>query len=153
MEDSRFFLRAVPAPHLSGETEIDRDHEYLQLALSAMAQHPTTIAKYAALKALDFLSPTIRHGPKALSLPYALALGLIYIGAAWQLRDWCRQGPGAPVTLLWIVVAYHLAVAMVFFGGNRARLPVEPLLIVLASPALEDGMCRLHKRFNLRKNV
>ena len=61
--------------------------------------------------------------------PYLALAGL----ALWGVR----AGPGGPVRrLLLVFLAYYLALHVVAFGASRFRLPVLPVLCVLAGAAL-----------------
>lgn len=132
-----------PVPPLGG-TEVQRDRAYQQMALAAMLQHPHQVAEQDVLKAVKFYSPVIGvEGPGALTLPYGMALGLVYLGAALQLLVRGRPRLNA-AALLWAAVATEFAIGIVFFSNNRARLPVEPLLIVLAVPSALDLFMNLH---------
>jgi 4-amino-4-deoxy-L-arabinose transferase-like glycosyltransferase len=73
-------------------------------------------------------------------LVYALAAiplfvaGLVLTRARW--RD---------LLFLYGVVAAHTAVALVFFGSLRGRIPVEPVIAVFAAPALLALLERLRR--------
>ena len=60
---------------------------------------------------------------------------------------WALAGPGRGAALrntwpLWLPVAYMFALALVFYGSPRFRLPVEPLIALGAAA----GLLRLRTR-------
>ncbi|HXV13849.1 MAG TPA: glycosyltransferase family 39 protein [Candidatus Krumholzibacteria bacterium] len=72
---------------------------------------------------------------------YAIvAVPLFVLGVVVTFRRW-RE-----LSLLLGVVAVHTAVAMVFYGSLRSRIPVEPVMCVLAAVALAAIVGRVRAR-------
>ncbi len=126
----------VDVPQVTG-TEVQRDHAYTSMAVAAMVAQPGTVLQDLVVKGVKFFRPVIgAEGPGKLSLPYAVALLAVYAGALGQLLGLSWRANRWELALLWITLALEVLLAMLFFSNNRARLPVEPLLIVLASACL-----------------
>ncbi len=126
----------VDVPQVNG-SEVQRDHAYTSMAIAAMVRQPLTVLQDLAVKGIKFFRPVIgAEGPSKLSLPFAVALLAVYAGALGQMFGLGYRGNRQEVALLWIALALELVLAMLFFSNNRARLPVELLLIVLASACL-----------------
>ncbi len=66
-----------------------------------------------------------------LGLVYALVvIPLFVVGLFVSRRRW------RPLALLYGVIVAHTAVAIVFFGSLRGRIPVEPVICVFAAVAM-----------------
>ena len=64
-------------------------------------------------------------------LAYAVVVIPLFVAGLWITRRRWRE-----LALLYGVVAVHTAVAVVFFGSLRGRIPVEPVIALFAACAL-----------------
>jgi len=62
---------------------------------------------------------------------YALPTMTLFVAGLWLTRRRWRE-----LALLYGIVVVHTAVAVVFFGSLRTRLPVEPVMCIFAGAAL-----------------
>jgi 4-amino-4-deoxy-L-arabinose transferase-like glycosyltransferase len=137
---------------LAAMSEIDRDRLSWTLGREYLEHHPMQIpnlviwklARFWRLKS-DMGLSGIRSGwwfnrnsalgriaaDVDLGLLYALVvIPLFGVGLFVSRRRW------RPLALLYGVIVAHTAVAIVFFGSLRGRIPVEPVICVFAAVAL-----------------
>lgn len=122
---------------LTAETiasEVERDRFYFLKALEYLREHPLSIPRLTVWKMLLFWCPFdwettgrsgIYHGLWVALFPFAL------LGLAQAFR---QNEPA-----LWILlppIFFTFVVSVLFSGLPRFRLPIEPLLILLASSGL-----------------
>lgn len=137
LEDTNFFARQVPLPHLDGLTETQRQRVFLRQGEYFLFHNPYWL-KFISTKFLEFWDPipnTFRPlliGISILSLSSLLLIAIL--GFIFFLRD--KQQPSFNILLYGIVLLY-VVIALVFFGGHRARLPVEHLLLLSGVPFLK----------------
>jgi 4-amino-4-deoxy-L-arabinose transferase-like glycosyltransferase len=138
----------IPIPDLHGLTEIEREAAFRSLAISNIAAFPLLQIKFAAAKVLDFWNPASERGP----WPIRVAFTLMFIVTAFLAvvglsRTLVTREQRALGLLLLLLILYHTLCAALFTGGGKARLTVEPLLILSAGSGavwiVERGMARL----------
>ena len=139
--DYRFNDRVVPFPNVSKLQEPEREKLLRTMGLHFIRSHPTTFAKYALLKFLDFWRPLPSEGKSSLleriialvSFPPIMVLGLAGLFLASRSPLSMMQDYAI---LSLALLALWLIQAMVFTGGFKARIAIEPTLIIFASYAL-----------------
>ena len=127
---------------------VERDRALWNAGANYIAENPQRFLKLAALKFLrfwrlwpyvqDYASPLYVVVSLVSFLP-VLVLSIIYL-IIWGWRDRIRVAP----ILAW--GAYLTLIHMIFIGSLRYRLPLEPLMIVLAAVAIVR-LARWHWRY------
>lgn len=134
----------VPIPEVEGLTEVERESLFRRAALENMKAFPQLQFRFAMAKVLDFWNPIAERGPTVVRLAYGLEfmilLVLAAIGVASLLRESRDRALGAIAILL---LLYYSLAAAVFTGGGKARLAVEPILILLAGGGITFGYGKL----------
>jgi hypothetical protein len=124
--------------------ELERQRAYAKAALDYIEQNPAVFLRAAVKKFVRFWNivpnaSEFRGGLYSLisaaSFGPVLVLALICAGRRW--RDWRLLAP------LYLVIGYFTIVYVVTIASIRYRLPLEPLLIVLAAEPLAAVWQRL----------
>ncbi len=124
----------ISIPNLTGLSEIQREAKFRELALRNIRDNPALMVRYAWLKLLDLLDARLKKDLSGLSLISMLAFYGVLMMALVGTANAARNRAFLPIHyLLWTLVMFHVAGAMIFTGGGKARLPLEPALIILAS--------------------
>ena len=130
MDDLR---RELDGPAVEGMSEYERDRFWRQRAVEFARENPGRVLGLALKKLgrfwnvtpnlVQLQSPLHRYG---LGVPYVVVMLFALVGLA---RSWRR---GDVVLILMLPVVYYAVVHMVFVGSVRYRVPIMPLLVVLA---------------------
>lgn len=122
--------REVEALGIAGDAIARGDH-FTKKTLAFVRERPLEAARVMAGKALSFWRPwpydphsALQRGALGLYFTVLFALALVGARAVWKDSNWM------PV---WAALAYYTALHSVFFTALRYRLPLEPLLAVLAA--------------------
>lgn len=137
---------------LSAMGEVDRDRLAWRLGFEYLEHHPQDVPRLVAWKLARFWrlksdmglsgirsgwwwSRTSTLGRLAsdvdLGMAYAVvAIPLFLAGLVVSRRRW------RDLTLFYGIIVAHTAVAVVFFGSLRGRIPVEPVICIFAAVAL-----------------
>ena len=110
--------------------EAERSRELTNAAVSLILERPGELPRLLVLKFLYFFSPfdwEILGGDGVFNFLYALTLPLALYGL------WVVRARGWRFWLLATPPAFLLGLSLVLYGSPRLRLPVEPLLTVLAA--------------------
>ena len=113
--------------------EVERQRAFSDRATSYIKAHPDLFVEAAVMKLVRLwnIVPNTAEFRGVYALISALSFGpvllLALIGAVWQWRQWRRFAP------LLILIGYFTFVHVVTIASLRYRLPLEPLLIVLAA--------------------
>jgi hypothetical protein len=117
--------------------ELERQHAFAKAALDYITENPTLFLRTAAKKFVRFwnIVPNASEFRTGLySIISAASFGpilvLALIGAARRWRQWRLLAP------LYLIIAYFTFVYVVTIASIRYRLPLEPLLIILAAEPL-----------------
>lgn len=130
-------IRALP-------NEIERQRAFGTQAMDYIKADPSAFVEAAAKKFLRFwnivpnareFSSTIYRIVSAASFGPVLLLALICVARQWQ--QWRRLSP------LYLIVGYFTFVHVVTVASLRYRLPIEPILILLAAEPLASLLDRL----------
>lgn len=124
-----------PLPHLS---ETERDAVYWQQGIEWIRTHPTDFARLVPLKLYKFFSPleTANRGRFVTSIAplllaaYALYYLLATVGMIKTARLWKSW------LLAYMLIAYPVLLAVVFYGATRFGLVVQPFLKLFAAEAV-----------------
>ncbi|MFW6162839.1 MAG: ArnT family glycosyltransferase, partial [Planctomycetota bacterium] len=120
-----------------GLSEYEANRLWQRRAIEWAKENPGRALALAGRKLARFWNP-VPNAPEfrtpllsvAIAVPYLLVLAL----AAAGLRDWWRR-PEVHLILV-LPVLYHALLHAVFVSSIRYRMPVMPLIIVLAAPGL-----------------
>jgi 4-amino-4-deoxy-L-arabinose transferase-like glycosyltransferase len=127
----------IQIPAVNDLSEVERRKEYAQQAIGFMGDYPTLIASFAIRKLVDFWNPLLKNERKAFSILNVASYGIMTVLAFAGLFRRIQQRSLHPfIILLWLLIAYYTLQAMIFTGGGKARLPIEPLLVLLGSEGL-----------------
>jgi len=110
--------------------EAQRSRELINATVSLILERPGELPRLLVLKFLYFISPfdwEILGGDGVFNFLYALTLPLALYGL------WVVRARGWRLWLLATPPAFLLALSLVLYGSPRLRLPVEPILTVLAA--------------------
>jgi hypothetical protein len=127
--EPEFFTKTNSIPD-----ELERQRVFKEAAVNYIKNNPTTFIRGAAKKFLRFWNivpnaaeyrTRLYSAISALSFGTVLALALICAARRW--RHWRLLAP------LYLVYGYFTFVHIVTIASLRYRLPIEPLLIVLAA--------------------
>lgn len=123
----------IPIPDMSGLTEVEREVMFRSLAIENIKSYPLLQVKFAIHKLLDFWNPVAERGPWYARLIYVLMFVAVAALAIFSLlRMLAKKEQRALGVLLTLLVLFHVFGAMLFTGGGKARMTVEPVLIFLA---------------------
>jgi 4-amino-4-deoxy-L-arabinose transferase-like glycosyltransferase len=129
-------------PRRPGLDEVERDRQLRREAVEYVREHPGRVAWLALVKFARTWSPVPNH-PRfrsapvcvTVAVPYTIVMVLAAIGLVRVVRR--VPGRGAPraevLLILGLPVVYYALLHMVFVGSIRYRMPVMPLLMVLAA--------------------
>ncbi|MBI4436020.1 MAG: glycosyltransferase family 39 protein [Candidatus Omnitrophica bacterium] len=112
----------------SSEVEVNR--LYVQENIRFIRENPGKFLKFSILKFLWFWYPfdgETHHLGTRYNYWYGILLTLSLFGMGRRRRKWRED------LLFYLLIFYFTAMAIVFYGQPRFRLPIEPLLIVFAS--------------------
>ncbi len=131
-------------PAFEGLSEPERDRAYQKLGADWIRAHPQEFIALIPLKLYKFFSPleTSNRGSMAVRLAVPLLVGavLFYLlgvfGFIRTLRDWRLW------LLMYLLVAYPVVIAMVFYGGTRYGMAVLPQFMLFAAIAIEALLAR-----------
>lgn len=136
----------VAARLLAIPNEVERQRAFNDRTTAYIKEHPDAFVRAALQKFVRLwnIIPNATEFRGVYALISALTFGpvllLAVVGVLWQWRQWRRFAP--PL----IVIGYFTLVHVVTIASLRYRLPIEPLLIVLAAMtigAMFDRMRRL----------
>lgn len=115
--------------------EAERSRELTDATVSLILERPAELPRLIVLKFLYFVSPfdwEILGGDGVFNFLYALTLPLALYGL------WVVRTRGWELWLLVTPPVFLLVLSLVLYGSPRLRLPVEPILTVLAAGGLFD---------------
>jgi hypothetical protein len=138
---------AVAAKILAIPDELQRQHAFAATALNYIMQNPAAFLRTAGKKFVRFwnIVPNAAEFRTGLySIISAASFGpilvLALIGAVRQWRQWRLLAP------LYLIIGYFSLVYMVTIASIRYRLPLEPLLIILAAEPLAAAVQSIRQR-------
>lgn len=122
----------IPIPDMNGLSETQRDSKFQKLAIENIKSYPLLQLKFAFFKLLDFWNPVAERGPWYARAVFVVMFVVVIIpaivGAIQMLKNTSLRLAGMLIVSL---VLFHMIAAAIFTGGGKARLPIEPLLILL----------------------
>lgn len=121
-------------PDMSGLSEVERAHLLTSEGKKFIYENPLMFIDFAFRKLIDFWNPVPKTGNSLLAMANIVSFGgaalFTLIGLLLQLTRLKTHKPF--VTLFYGLVGFYVFECMIFTGGMKARLPVEPLLVLLA---------------------
>ncbi|SVE23734.1 uncharacterized protein METZ01_LOCUS476588 [marine metagenome] len=123
--------------------EAARSRELTDATVSLILERPAELPRLLVLKVLYFFSPfdwEILGGDGVFNFLYALTLPLALYGL------WVVRNRGWRPWLLAMPPTFLLVLSLVLYGSPRLRLPVEPILAVLAGGGLVDMWWKAEER-------
>jgi len=116
--------------------ELETEQYLYQQTITYLRRHPQEISRLSALKTLYFWSPfdweVLGGGQGVYNGAYVFLLPFMLLALIWSAAR-------PPPETQWICAAFiacHFITAVIFCGLPRYRLPIEPILILLASRGL-----------------
>jgi 4-amino-4-deoxy-L-arabinose transferase-like glycosyltransferase len=129
--------QAVVAKIEALPNELDRQRAFNKAAIEYIKDNPAIFVRAAAQKFMRFWNPVpnaaeFKTGLYAVisAISFGPVLALALLCAVWQWRQWRQLAP------IYLIVGYFTFVYVVSIASLRYRLPLEPLLIVLAAAPL-----------------
>jgi len=127
--------------------ELARQRGYAKAARDYIESNPTTFVRNAALKFLRFWN-VVPNASDYRSPFYAIvsiaSFGpILVLALACALRQWRRWRVLAPIYML---IGYFTFIHIVTIASLRYRLPIEPLLIVMAAEPLTAFIAAVRRR-------
>ena len=128
--------------------EVERQRAYSKIAVAYITEDPGAFMRAAAKKFVRFWNvipnaAEFKTGAyafiSAASFGPVLILALLCVMRRW--RDWRVLAP------IFLIVGYFTAVHVITIASLRYRLPIEPLLIILAA----ERIAAFAERFRQRK--
>lgn len=115
---------------LAAPTELEQDRVRWRLGLDFLASHRADIPRLAAYKFTRFYSVMAQDRNERLALILSFGLLLPFIAAGAVIHAWrfFRERRGAAILIA--IILYYNLLAIVFWGANRMRLVIDPLLIL-----------------------
>lgn len=131
-------MHMADLPPFPGMTEKQRDDAYWRLGADWIKAHPVEFLKLAPLKLGMFLSPVEASNQGRLFgsvAPFLIGIAALYyliglVGVAFSLKEWRRW------LLPYILIAYPAALAIVFSGGTRYGMVIQPFVALFVALAL-----------------
>jgi len=137
---------AVAAKMFAIPDELDRRHAFTKAALDYIEQNPRAFLRAAGKKFVRFWNivpnaAAFRTGLYSIisAASFGPILVLALIGAVRCWRQWRLLAP------LYLIIGYFTFVYMVTIASLRYRLPLEPLLIILAAEPLAAAFQRFRQ--------
>ena len=141
----------IPVPNLDNLTEIEREKEYASRAIDFIKDNPALITSFATVKLIDFWNPLLKGEINSLSLLNIASYGLFALFAFVGLfRSLFHHRLHPFILLAWLLISFYMIQAMIFTGGGKARLPIEPFLVLLGSETLWAAIVWLRARANIK---
>jgi len=151
---TRYFLRhpiSIPPegwsllPPPNGESEAEYDRKLVRAALGFIWKDPFGFLARLPGRFFWFwgVLPRSVEGTAA-KVTGILSFGLLLPFVVVGLVRCVGSSEWRMLSLLWLAILYHLSLTLLFGGGGiRFRLPVEPLVLILASVGLTaiPGLC------------
>jgi len=127
----------IPIPNMNGLTEIERETTFRNLAIENIKSHPFLEVKFAIYKLLDFWNPVAERGPWYIRLVYVVEFLIVMVFAIYCLfHAFAIKDQRALGLLLALLVLFHTFGAALFTGGGKARMTIEPILVLLAGSGM-----------------
>ncbi|HEY6073540.1 MAG TPA: hypothetical protein VIV15_09155, partial [Anaerolineales bacterium] len=115
----------------------ERNQELTRKGIGFIRDNPALIASFALAKLIDFWNPFLKGDVKALFLLNIASYGILTLLAfVGLIRRVSQRSLQSQLVLIWALIGYYMIQAMVFTGGGKARLPIEPFLVLLGSDVL-----------------
>ena len=127
------------APFVGISDPVERDTAMRSAAITYIAADPVRWLRAVAERATLFFTPSDLFYSRFQRVAAAILVTIMIAGALVSLGFralWRRQLP------LWIPVAFLTALHLCFHATPRYRLPLDPLLLILASGPLAAGSKR-----------
>ncbi|MBM3263349.1 MAG: hypothetical protein FJY97_07985 [candidate division Zixibacteria bacterium] len=115
----------VEEREIQGLSAVDRDQLYQRKAIAFIMTHPLNASKLCVYKFKSFWH--LHRAVDPASLQYLFVIVCAVVGAVRNLDTW-RQN-----SLLYLIPLFFTGSALIFWGDDRIRSPVEPVLLVFAA--------------------
>ncbi len=133
--------------YLAIPDELEQQRKFYRLAIDYIEANPGAFFRVAAKKFLrfwNFVPNATEFKARSYSLVSAASFGpVLLLALACALRWWRRWRSFAPIYLL---IGYFTLLHVVVIASLRYRLPIEPLLIVMAAGLLAELIDRWRGR-------
>lgn len=127
----------VAIPDLGRLSEVQREAEFRRLALENISNHPALQLKFAFAKLVDFWNPVAERGPIPVRVAYAVLFLMVGLLAVFGFYRMGGRTVKHPLMILSVtLIGFHMLAAAVLTGGGKARLSVEPILVLTAGSGM-----------------
>jgi threonine/homoserine/homoserine lactone efflux protein len=130
---------------LEGLTEVQRQKEFLRQGIFFLTHNPY-LGKFVLVKFIEFWNPLPNSSQTLLVVISVLSMLLLLTLTTLGLLSFMKRKRPHLNILLYGMALFYIAVALIFFGGHRARLPAEYLLLLSSSPFLETVLVRFKEK-------
>lgn len=120
----------ITPEEIDGLPTVELDRLYQRRALAFIYQNPLFVMKLCVYKFKLFWH--LNRAVDPASLQYLVVAGLAAVGAFTARTHWRR------LTLLYLVPVFFTGSALIFWGDDRIRSPIEPILLVFAASGAES---------------
>jgi hypothetical protein len=115
---------------LAAPTELEQDRVRWRLGLEFLDAHRADIPRLAWHKFTRFYSVMARDRTERLALILSFGWLLPFIAAGLLVHAWRFVRLRQAASILIAIIFYYNLLAIVFWGANRMRLVIDPLLII-----------------------
>lgn len=124
----------ITFPDMSGLSEVERERLLADKGKEFIQENPLIFIEFAFHKLIDFWNPVPKTDNRLMVVANVISFGgaasFTLIGLLLLLARPEMRKPF--VILFYGLVGFYMLECMVFTGGMKARLPVEPLMVLLA---------------------
>jgi len=118
-----------------------------QATFNYLSEHPQLIPRLLWKKIVHLFDPWSENSPILFRLVYLLSFAPIILLALWGLVLWTLRGPRKYLLILAVILPTIVS-NLIYYSSARFRLPMEPLIIVLAALGISIILSLLQKRRN-----
>jgi len=142
----------IAFPEMDGLSEVERARLLASQGRDYIRQNPLLFIGFAFRKLLDFWNPVPKSGSRLLIAANVVSFGgaavFTLIGLVLLLIIPEMREPF--VILLYALVGYYMLECMIFTGGMKARLPTEPIMMLLGVRGISSLLRCMHTGERIR---
>jgi 4-amino-4-deoxy-L-arabinose transferase-like glycosyltransferase len=128
----------VTEEDIRGLSPVERDDLYQRRAMAFIRNNPLYFARLCVYKVKLFWH--LHRATDPASLQYLFVAGCALVGMIRNLKQWRQQA------IFYLMLFFFTLSALIFWGDDRLRSPVEPVLLVFAATTWCRGADILARR-------